>query len=208
MAKQLAFNFDASACTSCRACQAACMDRANLDEEVTWRKVVQYGGGSWVPHGNTMVPNHVFNYGISLSCMHCQDPACVTVCPTTALYKRAEDGIVLVDATKCIGCRYCEWACPYGAVHFDAVSGVMTKCDFCNDLLAKGGKPACVEACVMRCLDFGDLEELRAKYGNFNEIAPLPKSDLTQPSFVVTPHRHTEVSGFETGTIVSLPEEI
>lgn len=208
MAKQMAFYFDARACTACKACQAACMDRANLAEEARWRRVVQYGGGSWVPVGNLMVPNHVFNYALSISCMHCENPICVTVCPSTALYKRAEDGIVLVDPNKCIGCRYCEWACPYGAPQFDQVTGVMSKCDFCQDLLASGQNPACVDACVMRCLDYGDLSELRAKYGDFNEIAPLPKSDLTGPSFVVTPHKNAEVSGFETGKIINLPEEV
>jgi Fe-S-cluster-containing dehydrogenase component len=59
------------------------------------------------------------------SCLHCETPACVTVCPTGASYKRAEDGIVLVDEDKCIGCKLCSWACPYGAREYSAVEGVM-----------------------------------------------------------------------------------
>jgi anaerobic dimethyl sulfoxide reductase subunit B (iron-sulfur subunit) len=130
------------------------------------------------------------------------------VCPTKAIYKRAADGVVLIDADKCIGCRYCEWACPYGAPQFNEEIGVMTKCDFCEDLLAAGNNPACVDACVMRCLDFGELSELREKYGDFNEIEPLPKSDITVPAFVVTPHPNTEVSGTGSGKLQTLPSEV
>ena len=62
------------------------------------------------------------------SCLHCAEPACVTVCPTGASYKRSSDGIVLVDEDKCIGCKLCSWACPYGAREFDTDVGVMKKC--------------------------------------------------------------------------------
>ena len=67
------------------------------------------------------------------SCLHCETPACVTVCPTGASYKRASDGIVLVDEDKCIGCKLCSWACPYGAREFDTDVGVMKKCTLCID---------------------------------------------------------------------------
>src|SRR3546814_8183703 len=67
------------------------------------------------------------------SCLHCETPACVTVCPTGASYKRAEDGIVLVDEDKCIGCKLCSWACPYGAREYSPVEGVMKKCTLCVD---------------------------------------------------------------------------
>ena len=67
------------------------------------------------------------------SCLHCEEPACVTVCPTGASFKRAEDGIVLVDEDLCIGCKLCSWACPYGAREYDFDSGVMKKCTLCID---------------------------------------------------------------------------
>ena len=67
------------------------------------------------------------------SCLHCEDPPCVPVCPTGASYKRKEDGIVLVDYDKCIGCKYCAWACPYGARELDEERQVMTKCTLCVD---------------------------------------------------------------------------
>jgi len=84
----------------------------------------------------------------------------------------------------------------------------MTKCTFCEDLLAKGENPACVDACVMRCLDYGELEELRQKYGALAAIEPLPTAEITQPSLVITPHKHAQLSGQGTGRILNLAEEV
>ncbi|RWK84702.1 MAG: 4Fe-4S dicluster domain-containing protein, partial [Mesorhizobium sp.] len=97
------------------------------------------------------------------SCLHCETPACVTVCPTGASYKRASDGIVLVDEDKCIGCKLCSWACPYGAREFDTDVGVMKKCTLCvdriynNNLAEEDRVPACVAACPTSARHFGDL---------------------------------------------------
>lgn len=207
MAKQLAFYFDASACADCKACQIACKDKNNLPVGIMWRRVFQYGGGSWIQGQTTLIPNNVFSYSVATSCQHCENPLCVEVCPAGAITKR-EDGVVLIDQDKCIGCRYCEWACPYGAPVFDQAKGVMGKCNFCEDLLAKGENPACVDACVMRALEFGELDELRAKYGNVNAIEPLPTADITSPALVITPHKNAQVSGTGTGKIQNLPEEV
>jgi len=208
MAKQLAFYFDASACANCKACQIACQDKNDLPFYLRWRRVISYGGGGWSPHPrhkDIMLPN-VFAYSLSVACMHCNKPLCAEVCPTTAISKRA-DGVVLIDTDKCIGCRYCEWACPYGAPQFNEEIGVMTKCTFCEDLLAKNENPACVDACVMRCLDFGEFSELRAKYGDAM-IEPLAPPDITYPALVVTPHKNSELVGSGTGRILNLPEEV
>ena len=97
------------------------------------------------------------------SCLHCETPACVTVCPTGASYKRAEDGIVLVDEDKCIGCKLCSWACPYGAREYSDVRGTMQKCTLCVDRIYNESfdevdrQPACVMACPTRARHFGDL---------------------------------------------------
>lgn len=209
MSKQKAFYLNASICTGCKACMSACKDRSDLPVGVNWRRVTEYIGGTWVPDPNNrgmMLPNNVFAYAISTSCMHCQKPACVEVCPTTAMHKR-EDGIVLVDSAKCIGCRYCQWACPYGAPQFSEAIGKITKCDFCQDLQAQGQNPVCVDACVMRALEFGELDELRAKYGDANAIAPLPSGAITDPAFVVTPHRNAQPVGSKTGKIYNMAEE-
>jgi Fe-S-cluster-containing dehydrogenase component len=99
------------------------------------------------------------------SCLHCEEPPCVPVCPTGASYKRKEDGIVLVDYDKCIGCKYCAWACPYGARELDEDRQVMTKCTLCVDriysetLSEAERKPACVLACPTSARIFGDVHD-------------------------------------------------
>jgi anaerobic dimethyl sulfoxide reductase subunit B len=208
MAKQLAFYYDASACSGCKACVIACKDRSDLPVGVNWRRVYQYEGGGWVKdpeNADLMIPDNVFVYPLSAACMHCQNPICKEVCPVSAISKR-EDGIVLIDTNKCIGCRYCEWACPYSAPQFNEEKGYMTKCDFCQDLQAKGQNPVCVDACVMRALQFGELADLQAKYGTEASIEPLPAANFTSPSLVITPHKNAQPSGQGTGHIESVEE--
>ncbi|MBE3117566.1 MAG: dimethylsulfoxide reductase subunit B [Candidatus Atribacteria bacterium] len=207
MSKQLAFYVDTSKCTGCKTCQVACQDKNNLPAEILWRRVFTYGGGSWNKKGNIYVPNNIFRYYVSTACQHCQEPKCVEVCPTGAMHKD-QNGIVSVNAETCIGCRYCEWACPYGAPQFNEELGVMTKCDMCKDYVAEGKRPACVDSCVTRCMDFGELEELRAKYGDIDAIEPLPSGKYTKPSLVLTPHRDAQPAGSGTGKIANMPEEL
>ena len=100
-----------------------------------------------------------------MSCMHCEEAACVTVCPTGASYKREEDGIVLVDPEKCMGCNYCAWACPYGARELDREEGIMKKCTLCVDRIYDENlpeaerKPACVMTCPTTARYFGDFDD-------------------------------------------------
>lgn len=209
MGKQLGFHHDASACIGCQTCEIACKDKNDLPIGIRYRHVWQFGGGHWAADADTpdvLVPNNVFAYNISIACMHCADPACVQACPTTAMHKRPEDGLVLVDASRCVGCRYCQWACPYGAPQFNEAKGVMTKCTGCEDLLAQGKNPACVDACLMRALDFGDIAELKAKYGDNASVQPLPSQTITHPSMVITPHRYSQPSGTGTGHLINVPE--
>jgi len=97
------------------------------------------------------------------SCLHCEDAPCVTVCPTGASYKRAADGIVLVEEDRCIGCKLCSWACPYGAREYDGAEGVMKKCTLCIDRIyneameERDRVPACVSTCPATARHFGDL---------------------------------------------------
>ena len=116
-----------------------------------------------IPDSRFPIPANAMSVHFPRSCLHCETPACVTVCPTGASYKRAEDGIVLVDEDKCIGCQLCAWACPYGAREFSAKRGVMQKCTLCvdriyNETLDEADRqPACVMACPTRARHFGDL---------------------------------------------------
>ena len=80
-------------------------------------------------------------------------------------YYKREDGIVLIDEKKCIGCKYCAWVCPYGAPQFREDLGVMTKCNLCFDYIDEGKNPSCVDACPTRSFDVGDYEDLVKKYG-------------------------------------------
>ena len=176
----------------------------NLEVGRLFRRVLEVSGGDWVQHGNTW-ENNAFAYMVSMGCNHCENPLCVDVCPTGASIKRS-DGIVYIDQDKCIGCRYCEWACPYGARQFNVATGTMTKCDFCADQLAVGLPPACVGSCPMRALDFGDLNELQARYGTTAAVYPLPSPSLTQPSIVIKAHPDARRATVETARIVNLEE--
>lgn len=193
MANQLAFYFDASACVGCKSCELACKDKHNAPLGVRLRRVWEYGGGEWNTVDGYSVPSGVFTYFVSIACMHCVSPQCVEVCPTGAMHKREEDGVVLIDESTCIGCGSCAFSCPYGAPQYDPNAGKMVKCNFCVDL--PGEKPACVGTCPQRALDYGELDELRAKYGDLDAVEPMPTGEITDPAIVITPHRYSVKSG-------------
>lgn len=205
-----AFYFNSELCTGCKTCMIACKDKHNTPHSVLWRRVLEYSGGEWLPTAHNTYQQNVFAYYVSLSCNHCENPVCATGCPTKAMHKD-ENGIVWVDQTRCVGCRYCEWNCPYGAPQFDPELKKMTKCDFCRDYLAEGKAPACVAACTCRALDFGEYEELKKRYGEAANIAPLPSPTMTTPHFFCTPNRHSKPQGSTEGMrgkLISNPEEV
>jgi anaerobic dimethyl sulfoxide reductase subunit B (iron-sulfur subunit) len=186
---QLGFLLDTTACSGCKACQVACKDKHDLEAGRLWRRVATVEGGDWVPQGAAWTTT-AFGYSVSLSCMHCEKPACVSGCPTGAMHKLG-DGAVTIDAARCLGCRYCEWLCPYGAPRYDANARRMSKCDFCADERQSGRPPVCVSSCPMRALEFGDLRELEARHGTAGRgIYPLPDPAITRPSVVLKVHRH------------------
>lgn len=202
----LGFYFDQSACTGCKACQIACKDKYDTPEGVNYRRVIEYSGGSWLEN-NGAYENSAFSYYISMACNHCADPICVKVCPTTAMTRR-DDGTVFVDQSKCVGCRYCEWACPYGAPQFNAATGHMAKCDLCKDYRDTGQNPACVDACPSRALDWGEVDDLKKRYGAVTAaVEPLPDPKYTRPNLVIKPHRDAQPTGQGTGSIAN-PKEI
>jgi anaerobic dimethyl sulfoxide reductase subunit B (iron-sulfur subunit) len=189
-----AFTLDASACSGCKACQEACKDKNQLPIGVLWRRVIEVSGGEWIPQGDAWT-NSVFAYNLSLACNHCVHPKCAGVCPTDAYIVR-EDGIVDIDSSKCMGCGYCAWACPYSAPQYNPEKGQMTKCNFCFDNIDAGLLPACVTACPLRVLDFTEVknEQLMVNGQKLWELPaiehpfPLPDNSRTEPHLAVKPH--------------------
>lgn len=206
MLKRLSFFIDMERCTGCKTCMVACLDKHNLKKGVFFRRVTEYVGGDWMCNNDGTFQQSVFAYYFSISCNHCEDPACVKACPTTAMHKD-EWGIVSVDHDQCVGCRYCEWACPYSAPQFDAELGMMRKCDFCREYLLEKSLPACVAACPNRALKFGDYNELIAEFGDQVEIEPLPDQEMTHPNLVYRINKNACAIGSNAGW-KSNPEEV
>ena len=167
--KRLGLVIDLDICVGCHACAVACKEWNTGGHSAPLSDADPYGEA---PDGVWFNRVHTFEAGqgatsrtvyFPRSCLHCEDAACVTVCPTGASYKRAEDGIVLVDEDKCIGCKLCSWACPYGAREFDPDGGVMKKCTLCIDRIYNENLeevdrvPACVSTCPVSARHFGDL---------------------------------------------------
>lgn len=171
---------DLQKCTGCRACTVACKAENQTPPEVSYNVVLEQEVGQF--------PNvrRVFMYK---PCFHCENPPCTPVCPVAATWKREEDGIVVIDYDKCIGCRYCLTACPYGARFIDlgktytdplqpyeqmaspeygenrvratgsSPVGNARKCHFCLHRIYQGMLPACAETCIGRAIHFGDLDD-------------------------------------------------
>ncbi|WP_417142932.1 DMSO/selenate family reductase complex B subunit [Parasutterella excrementihominis] len=182
---QYGFYIDLVKCTGCKTCVIACKDAHSLSVGTNYRKVIEFVEGNWKKDANGAWVQDVRGYYVPIACNECADPACVKVCPTKAHFKRESDGIVLIDEKKCIGCGACAKACPYGAPVLNETAHKMHKCDACVDRLAQGLLPICVEACPQRAIEFGEISELRKKYGENADIAPLPSSNTTKPSLVI-----------------------
>jgi anaerobic dimethyl sulfoxide reductase subunit B (iron-sulfur subunit) len=152
-----------------------------LDVETNFREVRSYEAGKF--------PNPAL-YHYSAACNHCETPACVANCPTGAMQKdEGGDGTVQHDDELCIGCETCVKTCPYEVPVLMPDLGISGKCDACKPFRDAGMNPVCVDACTMRCLNFGDLDELAARYGGdlVNALPILPSPDETNPCTRIKP---------------------
>ena len=145
-------DLDLRRCVACGACTVACMDQNDIEPQFGDRPLrrvtaVEEGEGS----------GSVFTY-LSMACMHCSDAICIAACPVGCISRDEETGFVVYDNARCIGCRSCALACPFGAPTFDR-SGKMRKCDGCNDRVKAGLEPACVRVCPVSALKLTTEEE-------------------------------------------------
>ena len=169
---QVGFYFDEKRCIKCHACEIACKLWNNVEFGPRWRTVVKVGRGKF--------PN-IREINVSLACMHCGDPPCVKACPRSAISKQVEEGKVLVDPVKCIGCGFCIWACPFNAPQLGR-DGKMQKCHFCQDR-PLGMPRACEEVCPTKAIRSGTMEELN-ELGRQRSAKRLIEGD-TLPSLIV-----------------------
>jgi Fe-S-cluster-containing dehydrogenase component/DMSO reductase anchor subunit len=142
------FIFNHNKCVNCNACSAACIIENGWN--VHPRNIYTY---------NSNTENVLPVINVSLACNHCESAACMDGCPTSALSRNELTGAIIIDENKCIGCRYCQWNCPYDAPKFDTGSRTVVKCNLCYLELIDGGQPACSSACPTGALNFGKLAE-------------------------------------------------
>ena len=152
---QYAIVTDLNQCVGCLACSVACKVVNNVPVGNYWNKILRIG-----PNPKTAGATFpdVEMYFLPVTCQHCENPACVQVCPTEASHK-LEDGSVQVDKEKCIGCQFCAMACPYGVRYLNEDEKVVEKCTMCEQKIAQGELPQCVAQCGGRARFFGDLEQ-------------------------------------------------
>jgi Fe-S-cluster-containing dehydrogenase component len=143
---------DQKNCIGCLGCEVHCKSNKGLDIGPRLCQIIPVG-----PKKINQLPQMAF---VFMPCFHCDEPWCVSVCPTGAMRKRPEDGIVHVEHALCVGCKCCITACPWGAPQWNQDIGKVVKCDYCMDRVDQGLKPACVTKCVTHCLSFGPADHL------------------------------------------------
>lgn len=179
MKAQLGFLVDIDKCIGCHSCEMACKSRNQLDPEIRWRKVYPMAGTAFVP------PERSF---LSLACNHCEKPECLRVCPVRAYTKR-EDGIVVHNKERCIGCKMCIMGCPYQVPQYNSITKKVEKCNFCMERLDQGLNPYCVDGCISDAITVIDLKTFDEFSGVERETKGFPNPKITNPSVRFVPHK-------------------
>jgi len=156
--------YDTTKCIGCKACVNACREANGLEPDTTWSGGLYHAPLDLSEKAKTVIK--LYDDGEQRSffkaqCMHCVDPACASACMLGA-FKKREYGIVTYDINYCIGCRYCEVACPYGVPKFEwsKAAPKMVKCELCNTRIAQGKIPACAEVCPKGAVIYGKRDDL------------------------------------------------
>lgn len=197
------FAIDTIRCVGCHTCSIACKIKNNLPDDVIWNRVLTNGGASMDTASGTF-PNLSKEY-VTVACQHCENPACVKVCPVGATFKDPDTGAVRQDYDKCIGCRMCIAACPYTGVRSfnwdepthsigfavgdtdapEHQKHTVEKCTMCWHRLARGEEPTCVEACLAKARHWGDLDDPNSEISKLiasREYKQLLPEEGTKPS--------------------------
>ena len=173
---------DTKRCVACHACAIACKQFNHLPNGVVYSQVLT-DGGAYMDTARGTYPNNLYRNYFPFQCQHCENPACVKVCPVGATYKDPETGVVRQDFDRCIGCRMCMAACPYTGVrsfiweepkyvidwHFgdddapEHQKHTVAKCTFCYQRISKGETPACMQVCAAQARHWGDLDDPTSK---------------------------------------------
>ncbi len=184
---------DTRRCVGCHACSVACKTENDVPLGVT---------RSWVEYVEKGEYPNVTRHFLPRLCNHCSVPQCVKVCPTGATYKRKEDGIVVVDADVCIGCKYCIQACPYDARFINPRTGTADKCDFCLHRVKEGVAPACVNTCQGKARIFGDMNDPNSEVAKLieTEAVSVLRSEMgTKPNvyYIAADHADPNETRYE-----------
>ena len=142
---------DLDRCIGCKACEIGCKNENGLPLGERWNRTLVCG-----PYGD--FPN-LSMYYLPTMCQQCDNAPCVNVCPTGASYRDPDTNIVLIDKEKCIGCKYCMMACPYGVRSMNPKERVVEKCTLCQHLTSQGELPMCVYTCCGDARFYGDLDD-------------------------------------------------
>lgn len=174
--KRYGMLIDLRKCVGCEACTVACKAENDVPLGYFRTRVQVQTQGTFPKVTRAFIPT---------LCNHCENPACVDVCPTGASFKRTEDGIVMINQDDCIGCRYCVSACPYGQRHMDTERAVADKCTFCAHRVDQGIVPSCVNTCVTACRFFGDLNDPESEISKAMKLPGVVRIEGTNMAYIL-----------------------